>query len=166
MNAAMTRSGWMVLTGVLATALGMGCGSSSGGGSTSTGGGGGGFTITIQNMAFSPTQLAVPPGATVTVTNMDGSIPHSVTSEAKDNDFTPGAAGGVQFDTGSFTGTKTFTIPANAAAGTVIPYYCVVHKGSMATPNGSIKIDAAATGSGGTSGTSGTSGTVMGTGGY
>jgi len=169
MTAAVTRSTRVVLAGVLSAAL-AGCGSD--GGSTSSGGGGGGFTITIQNMAFSPVRLAVPPGATVTVNNMDAGTPHSVTSQAADGAFTPGAVGGVQFDTGAFTGTRTFTIPANAPAGTVIPYYCTVHTGSMATPNGAIEIDPAA-GSGGTSGTSGTSGTVgtssggpMGGGGY
>jgi hypothetical protein len=42
----------------------------------------------------------------------------------------------------------------------------MVHKGTMTTPNGSIKIDPTATGSGGTSGTSGTTGGMMGGGGY
>jgi plastocyanin len=102
-----------------------------------------GFFITISNLAFSPADLRVPPGATVTVLNGDG-MPHSVTSEAHANDFTPGAVGGISFDTGAFTGTKTFTIPSGAAANTVVPYYCTVHKGTMATPNASLTIDPSA----------------------
>jgi plastocyanin len=152
------------LVGIGGAALLAACGSSgSGGGGTTTTqgtGGGSGFTITIQNMAFSPQQLAVPPGATVTVMNQDGATPHSVTSETADGAFTPGSVGGVQFDTGPFTGQRTFTIPANAQASTVIPFYCTVHKGAMATPNGSIRIDPGATGSTGTTGTGGTTGTA------
>ena len=40
-----------------------------------------------------------------------------------------------------FTGQATSPIPANAANGTMIPYYCSVHKGAMATPNATIKVD-------------------------
>lgn len=150
------------LVGIGSAALMAACGSSGGGGGGTTTqgtGGGSGFTITIQNMAFSPLQLAVPPGATVTVVNLDAGTPHSVTSEATDGAFTPGAVGGVQFDTGAFTGQQTFTIPANAQASAVIPFYCTVHKGTMATPNGSIRIDPGATGTSGTSGSTGTTGT-------
>ncbi len=102
-----------------------------------------GFFITISGMAFSPLNLHVPPGATVTVLNQDG-ILHSVTSESSPNAFTPGSVGGVSFDTGQFTGTKTFTIPGTAASGTVIPYFCTFHRNTMATPNGSITIDPSA----------------------
>lgn len=136
----MRRFGWMVAVAGATLAVAS-CGSSSGGG-----GGGGvtggtpGFYITIQGMAFSPAELSVPAGQTVTVINMDP-MPHTVTSEAAPNAFTPGAVGGVQFDTGSFTGTTTFTVPANAPNGTVIPYYCSIHKGAMATPNATIKVD-------------------------
>jgi hypothetical protein len=55
------------------------------------------------------------------------SVPHTVTSETNPNAFTPGAVAGVQFNTGPFTGTTTFTIPANAPVGTVIPYFCQIH---------------------------------------
>ncbi|WP_242342234.1 cupredoxin domain-containing protein [Anaeromyxobacter terrae] len=97
--------------------------------------------ITIQGMAFSPLKLEVAPGATVTVRNLDG-IPHSVTSESTAGAFRPGAASGVSFDTGQFTGQRTFTIPANAPLGATIPYYCSVHLGTMATPNGEIVVTA------------------------
>jgi plastocyanin len=81
-----------------------------------------GFVITISGMAFSPLNLHVPAGSTVTVVNRDG-VDHSVTSETAANMFTPGSVGGVQFDTGLFLGTRTFSIPANAATGTMVPYY-------------------------------------------
>ncbi len=90
----------------------------------------GGAVITIQNLTFSPANLEVAPGATVTVRNLD-KMPHTVTSQAKAGSFTPGAVSGVSFDTGNFTGEKTFTIPPTAPAGTVIPYFCRVHKGGM-----------------------------------
>ena len=116
------------------------CGGSSSGGGGGVGGGAPGFYITISGMAFSPAELHVPAGGTVTVVNQDA-MQHSVTSEAASGDFTPGGVGGVQFDTGAFTGTRTFMIPANATNGTVIPYYCTVHKGLMATPNANIMVD-------------------------
>lgn len=116
------------------------CGGSSSGGGGTVNNGAPGFYITISGSAFSPAELDVPAGGTVTVVNRDA-MPHSVTSEATSGAFTPGAVGGVQFDTGAFTGQMTFTIPAGAANGTVIPYYCTVHKGAMATPNATIKVD-------------------------
>jgi plastocyanin len=118
------------------------CGGGGGGGGA-VGGGSPGYYIVINGMAFSPIQLAVPPGATVTVVNQDA-MPHSVTSEVAEGDFTPGSLGGVEFDTGAFTGNRSFTIPASAADGTVVSYYCSVHKGTMATPNGSIRVDSTA----------------------
>jgi plastocyanin len=90
------------------------------------------FNITISNFSFSPLNLTVPPGATVNVTNNDG-LAHSVTSEAVPLTYTPGSVNGVSFDTGPFTGQTSFTIPSSAPNGTVIPYYCSVHKGAMNT---------------------------------
>lgn len=160
----MTRTSVWMLAGALGAAA-AGCGSSSSsndnGGGQTTQGTGSGFTITIHDMAFSPEPLAVPPGATVTVVNMDGSMPHSVTSESSDDAFTKGAASGVQFDTGAFTGQATFTIPANAPAQARIPYFCTVHTRGMATPNGHLVIDPTAQPAG-TTGTSGTTGTGSG----
>jgi len=91
------------------------------------------FTVTIANFAFSPANLSVPAGATVTVTNLDGES-HTVTSESAPGTFTPGAVNGVSFDTGPIPpgGTATFTIPANAPPGTVIPYFCTLHLQTMA----------------------------------
>ncbi len=107
-----------------------------------------GYYIAIQNMAFEPANLNVPPGATVTVLTRDA-LAHSVTSETAPNAFDGATAagagvGGVTFDTGAFTGQRSFRIPSNAPEGTVIPYYCTVHMGSMATPNGTLTIRASA----------------------
>jgi plastocyanin len=99
-----------------------------------------GFSITIVGFEYLPLNLRVPPGGTVTIINED-TMPHSVTSESTLNAFRFGSVNGVSFDTGSFSGTKSFQIPANAPSGTVIPYFCTVHLGTMVTPNGSITID-------------------------
>lgn len=87
-------------------------------------------TIAVTNFQYSPANLSVAPGTTVTVTNSD-SMQHSVTSQSVTNAFTFGAVNGVQFDTGAFTTSATFTIPSTATAGTVIPYYCTVHLQTM-----------------------------------
>ncbi len=115
------------------------CGGSSGGTTVP------GYTITISNLSYSPLNLDVPPGKTVHVVNRDGML-HSVTSEATSGAYVPGAVAGISFDTGNFQGATpmTFDIPATAAEGTVIPYYCKTHLGTMNTPNGTITIRAAA----------------------
>lgn len=102
-----------------------------------------GFYISISGMSFSPLDLPVPPGATVTVVNP--AMEHSVTSETTAGAFTLGAVNGVSFDTGVFIGQKSFTIPSSATEGTVIPYFCRNHLGTMTTPTGTITIRAAAT---------------------
>jgi len=138
-----------------------GCGSSSSSSSAAPAPQGPGFFISITNMAFSPLALRVPPGATVTVLNGDA-MSHSVTSAAVAGSFTPGAVGGVSFNTGAFTGTKTFVIPSSATSGTVVPYFCTVHLATMATPTGTITIDPSATP---TTAPGGTSGSTAGSGG-
>src|SRR4051812_37052019 len=58
----------------------------------------GSYIITISGgFTFSPANLVVPPGATVTVNNTDSML-HSATSESAPSAFTPGAVGGVSFD--------------------------------------------------------------------
>ncbi|HET8538992.1 MAG TPA: hypothetical protein VFL83_03870 [Anaeromyxobacter sp.] len=98
------------------------------------------YAIVIAGHTFAPASLEVPPGATVAVRNLD-SAPHSVTSERAPGAFEPGAVAGVSFDTGTFgAGERAFTIPAGAAPGTVIPYYCATHRGAMRTPDGELRI--------------------------
>ncbi len=117
------------------------CGSSHviGTGNTTTGGHSstdivvdGGTQITIHDFVYSPANIGVAAGATVTVINQDVE-PHSVTSEAMLNDYVPGAVNGVQFDTGVLAvgASAQFTITPGAVSGTVVPYYCTVHKLTM-----------------------------------
>jgi plastocyanin len=87
--------------------------------------------LTIQNFTFTPANLAVRPGQTVRVRNLDA-MAHSVTSQSEPNTFRPGAVAGISFDTGAFNGERTFVMPTTAAAGTLIPYFCTVHPGGMA----------------------------------
>ena len=128
----------VLVVGTLAGAAAA-CGSS-GGGAPTPPPTGTGFFIVISNMTFTPADLRVPSGATVTVVNQDATQ-HSVTSEATSGAYTRGSVGGVAFDTGPFTGSRTFTIPANAATGTVIPFFCTVHTSTMSPQNGSITVD-------------------------
>ena len=83
------------------------------GGSDDDGGAGatsGAKTVTIVNFEFAPDTLEVKVGDTITVDNKD-QTEHTVT--ARDQSF----------DTGSFTGTKTFTV---SKAGT-FEYVCEIH---------------------------------------
>lgn len=105
------------------------------------------FIINIVDFSFSPLDLAVPPGATVIVSNGD-SVVHSVTSESAPLQFTPGSVNGVSFDTGAFIGQTSFTLPQNVPEGTVIPYYCKVHTATMITQTGFITVQASAAPSG------------------
>jgi plastocyanin len=100
-----------------------------------------GYYVVITNMSYGPLDLAVPAGSTVTVVNRDAGMPHSVTQQAAPGTFTLGAPSGTPFDTGLFTGTRSFVVPAGLAAGTVLHYYCSSHGATMVTPNGTITID-------------------------
>jgi plastocyanin len=126
---------------VLAAGLGLlsgGCGSDDSDDSSVPG-----FYISISGLSFSPLELAVPPGATVTVLNRDADA-HSVTSQTSAGAFEPGGVAGITFDTGIFTGSASFTVPSNAPEGTVVPYYCSSHLDTMVTPTGTIRIAAGA----------------------
>jgi plastocyanin len=88
-----------------------------GGSSASTASGGpsqGATTITIKNFMFSPMDVTVSPGATVTVVNKD-SVAHTVT----------GSSGG--FNTGDVQPgqSKTFTAPDKPGT---YPYICSIHQ--------------------------------------
>ncbi len=132
----MLRSTEVLLAASLGVLLAAGCG---GGGGASSTQNVKGYTITITGMTFSPAELAVPPGATIIVNNLNPTQYHTVTSEAKVGDFFGGAVGGVVFDTGDIEDRAVFTIPANAPNGTVIPYFCREHL-TMMNP-ATIRID-------------------------
>ncbi len=89
-------------------------------------------SISIENFSFVPANIVVLAGTIVTVDNHDAE-PHSVTSEANMNDFTNNAVQGVRFDTGSIGpgASGEFTVLSSAASGTIVPYYCSVHKSTM-----------------------------------
>jgi len=123
-------AGFSWVAAALAALAAAGCGSGSSGNPS-------GFYVSISGMSFSPLNLDAPPGATVTIINND-SMAHSVTSEAIPDSFTHGGA--IPFDTGAFTGQASFTLPTTAPAGTVLNYFCAVHKGTMATRNGTITV--------------------------
>jgi plastocyanin len=72
--------------------------SGNGGSSTGQSGGssGGGTTVSMENIQFSPKDLTVKPGDTITFTN-DESVPHDVHKESGPGaDFSSGADGGMQ----------------------------------------------------------------------
>ena len=109
---------------------------------------GGGVVVTIGGMAFTPLDFTVDAGTQITLRNTDTTV-HTMTSEAADFDYAPAAVAGVSFDvqvpaatssSGGIPGEASFQIPGTAPSGTVIPYYCSIHKGSMTTPNGHITI--------------------------
>ncbi len=109
------------------------------GGTGGTGGPGGSpgqYSIAIVDFTYNPEQLTVPAGATVTVIN-NGSAPHSVTSgTCRAATCTESDVNGIGFDTEILEpgASATFTIPADAASGTEVPYFCVVHPGVGTTP--------------------------------
>jgi plastocyanin len=81
------------------------CSGSDDGGTTA-----GAKTVTISNFEFAPDTLEVKVGDTITVDNKD-QTEHTVTARDK------------SFDTGSFTGTKTFTVSKAGA----FEYICEIH---------------------------------------
>ena len=89
-------------------------------------------TITILDFKYIPSNIVVPSGSTIRVVNRDIEA-HSVTSESKLGNFTPGAVQGTQFDTGPIdpNNDATFMIPQSASPGTVFPYFCTVHLSTM-----------------------------------
>lgn len=94
-------------------------------------------TISIDGFVFSPANLSARPGETICVVNNDTSA-HTITSESEPDAFDDDG----RFDSGILSAGEDgfFTIPENAAAGDVIPYYCDVHLGAMVPPNGSITV--------------------------
>lgn len=76
-----------------------------------------GTQITISKFLYSPVNLQVKPGATVTVVNQD-SVAHTVTAES--------GSGGAAFDTGTINGNASGTFTAPTTPGTY-RYICIFH---------------------------------------
>ncbi len=95
--------------------------------------------VLIQGFTYMPLQLTVAAGGTVTVHNVDTAM-HSMTSESAVNAVVFGAVNGVSFNTGVIQpgGSASFTIPANAPSGTMIPFFCTVHQLGM--PQGTLTV--------------------------
>ena len=79
--------------------------------------------IVLKNFAFSPKELTVPVGTTVTWTNQD-SAPHTVTAGQR------GSPSGL-FDSGQLTAGKSFSFTFSQAG--TYPYFCSVHSGMDGT---------------------------------
>lgn len=123
--------GWSLLAGL--SLLTWGCGSDSPG-SPSTGGGN---NVSVGNNFFSPTELSVPAGTTVTWVWAQGAVQHNVT-------FNDGPASATQ-SAGSFP--RTFANPGT------FTYFCSIH--GAAVMHGTITVTAAGTPGGGTGGGAG-----------
>jgi plastocyanin len=70
---------------------------------------GGSETVMLQDFAFSPSELTIPAGTTVTFMNMD-TAPHTATN-GSDGEADPDAAFDIQLAAGSGTGEYTFDEP-------------------------------------------------------
>jgi len=106
------RRGLVVLVSVLALAVAVlaGCGSSGGsGGSNSSASSK--YVITIKDFLYT-TPASVPPGAKITVKNVDDTE-HTVTADT-----------GNAFDDDAPTGNSTFTAPTKAGS---YPFHCTFH---------------------------------------
>jgi plastocyanin len=136
------------LTRTLAMVALVGCGGGGSGSTTgpTTGGTTGGTTgaVTVGNNFFSPANISVAAGATVTWTWAMGDVEHTVT-------FTDGAPGSNRQSSGTFQ--RTFS-----TAGTY-SYFCSVHGASLMS--GTVTV-----GSGGSTGGTGGTGGMGGGGGY
>jgi plastocyanin len=132
--------GWTLLAGI--GILAAGCGGSNSPSSPSTGGG---TTVMVGNNFFSPVDLSVTPGTTVTWEWAANAVEHNVT-----------------FDDGEHSPTQSSgTFPRTFAAAGTFPYHCTIHGAVM---HGTVTVSTA--GMGGMGGTGGTGGGGGGGGGY
>jgi plastocyanin len=108
-----------------------------GGGGTTGGTGGGRQTIAINGFSFTPLTLDATPGEVIDVKNNDTTT-HTVTSESALNAFDDNG----DFDSNDLSAgaTGSITIPADAAVGSDLFWYCAIHKADMDTPNGTIHV--------------------------
>jgi len=93
--------------------------------------------------------ITAPQGATITLVNTDTKA-HHIVSQATLGAFSPGSPASAPFDSGPFTGVKTFQLKTVGGTtlpipeGTVLPFYCAIHTNLEATPNGTITVRSAA----------------------
>lgn len=124
-------------------------GSGGAGGTGGTGGEGGGggaggqelrrADLTIRNFAYVPPELVVAPGTRIVITNEDD-VAHSVTSQAALGNFRFAEVNGISFNVPvEAFGTAELVIDSSAQVGTVVPYYCELHKEGMG--EGTIRIE-------------------------
>ena len=84
--------------------------------------------LSIADFDYTPNNLQVEPGERVRVRNLDTAA-HSATSSPSSADLVPGSVENVGFDTGEFVmGEREFTLPADAVPGTIVTFYCTVHR--------------------------------------
>jgi plastocyanin len=108
--------------------------------------GGGGSNVVVSNDKFTPTDISVTTGTTITWQWNSGGVTHTVTfNDGPDSDLK---------SSGTFT--RTFQTPGT------YPYFCKIHQNVGMT--GTVTVTAASTGSGGSTPTSG-GGSGMGGGG-
>ncbi|MFN8559669.1 MAG: cupredoxin domain-containing protein [Dehalococcoidia bacterium] len=116
------RKAWLVAPAVAALAV---AGVVSGANPRQTAGAQPAEAVTIRGFAFAPASLTVGAGTTIEWTNLDGAIPHTVTSGA------PGAAdAGAMFDSGTLRNGDVFS--KTLAPGTY-PYFCSIHNNMRGT---------------------------------
>src|SRR5262245_20765173 len=99
-------------------------------------------SVNISTLAFAPASVTVPVGGSVTWTNNDAGIPHTVTAD------------GGAFDSGNMTTGATFSQTLNTAGS--FPYHCTVHP----QMTGTVTVTAASGGGGTTPGTTPASGST------
>jgi plastocyanin len=113
MTAIQARAAVLLIAALLLGGCAAGGGTTSPAPETGAAGATAAATITIKDFAYG-TPLTVPPGATVTVTNMDAAA-HTVTAD-KGSAFDAKVAG--------HGGTATFTAPSAPGS---YPYHCTYH---------------------------------------
>lgn len=99
---------------IISTMFLISCGKNSGYGSSSNPPSGSGNTVNIVNMSFSPSNLTVVAGTTVTWTNNDA-MDHTATSDTG------------LFDSGNIGGGKSYSQKFSTVGS--FPYHCTIHPG-------------------------------------
>ncbi|GEJ58109.1 hypothetical protein [Anaeromyxobacter diazotrophicus] len=89
------------------------------------------YVVTVRNYQFLPADLAAPPGATVLFRN-DDDYDHWLMSAAAPGQYVEAPVGGVALDLYlPARSEQPFQLPATAAVGTVVPYFCWLVRNAM-----------------------------------